>query len=255
MITYHYDNARTGQDVNETLLTPSNVNKGTFGFRFSQPVDGFITGQALYLSNVNIPNAGQHNVVYVATLHDSVYAFDADNNSGSNAAPLWHVNFTNPAAGITTASGTTLPCHGVTGYPESGIVSTPVIDAASGTMYVVAKTLENGTVFHRLHALDVDYTRVAEYYKGDPDGGYHAYVFTDALTAKELVDARDHIERDVRAALGIPFNPSASATRYEHSMGQFGHLPANILRRSTADTLAPKSIADVRNRWIPLAER
>lgn len=154
VITYHYDNARTGH-VNETLLTLSNVNKGTFGFRFSQPVDGFITGQALYLSNVNIPNAGQHNVVYVATLHDSVYAFDADNNSGSNAAPLWHVNFTNPAAGITTASGTTLPCHGVTGYPESGIVSTPVIDAASGTMYVVAKTLENGTVFHRLHALDV----------------------------------------------------------------------------------------------------
>jgi radical SAM superfamily enzyme YgiQ (UPF0313 family) len=106
----------------------------------------------------------------------------------------------------------------------------------------------------RLHALDVDYTRVAEYYKGNPDGGYHAYVFTDAMSADELVQARDRIERDVRAALGIPFNPSAPAMRYEHSMGQFGQLPPNILRRSSADSLK-QAHADVRNRWIPLAER
>lgn len=156
VVTYHYDNARTGQNVNETMLTPANVNKGSFGFRFSQPVDGYIVGQPLYLSNVAIPNAGTHNVVYVATLHDSVYAFDADTNTGSNATPLWSVNFTNPAAGITTASGSTyLPCYGVTLYPEAGIVSTPVIDPVSGTLYVVAKTNENGVVYHRLHALDV----------------------------------------------------------------------------------------------------
>ncbi|HET9410079.1 MAG TPA: Ig-like domain-containing protein [Candidatus Sulfotelmatobacter sp.] len=155
VVTQHYDVARTGQNTSETLLTPGNVNKAGFGFRFSQPVDGYIVGQALYLSNVSIPNAGTHNVVYVATLHDSVYAFDADSNVGANAAPLWHVNFTNPAAGITTASGASLPCPDVTAYPESGIVSTPVIDPNTGTMYVVAKTNENGTVFHRLHALDV----------------------------------------------------------------------------------------------------
>ena len=107
----------------------------------------------------------------------------------------------------------------------------------------------------RLHAYDVDYTRVAEYYKGNPDGGYHAYVFTDRLSAKELVDARDHIERDVRAALGIPFNAAAPATRFEHSMGQFGQLPPNILRQSNADSLGYKPHSDVRNRWIPLAER
>jgi len=106
----------------------------------------------------------------------------------------------------------------------------------------------------RLHALDVDYTRVAEYYKGNPDGGYHAYVFTDAMSADELVQARDRIERDVRAALGIPFNPSAPAMRYEHSMGQFGQLPPNILRQSSADSLK-QAHSDVRNRWIPLAER
>jgi len=105
----------------------------------------------------------------------------------------------------------------------------------------------------RLHAYDVDYTRVAEYYKGNPDGGYHAYVFTDAMSAGELVQARDHIERDVRSALGIPFNPSTPATRYEHSMGQPG-LPPSILRQSSAETLV-QTQSDVRNRWIPLAQR
>ena len=155
VVTQHYDNARTGQNVNETLLTPANVRKASFGYRFSQPVDGYIVGQPLYLTNVVVPNQGTHNVVYVATLNDSVYAFDADSNLGPNATPLWQVNFTNPAGGITTASGAFLPCQGVTAYTQSGIVSAPVIDPATGTMYVVAKTNENGTVYHRLHALDV----------------------------------------------------------------------------------------------------
>lgn len=99
----------------------------------------------------------------------------------------------------------------------------------------------------RLHAYDVDYTRVAEYYKGNPDGGYRAYVFTDALTPADLVSARDFIERDVRAKLAIPFNPQAPAMRFEHSMGQPGALPPNILRQTGS--------RHVRNRWIPLAER
>ena len=155
VVTYHNDVARTGSNANETLLTPANVNRTSFGLRFTQPVDGYIVGQPLYLSNVTIPNAGVHNVVYVATLNDSVYAFDADSNTGSNAAPLWHVNFTNLSAGITTASGEFLPCQAVTLYNQSGIVSTPVMDPSTGTMYVVAKTNENGTVVHRLYALDV----------------------------------------------------------------------------------------------------
>jgi hypothetical protein len=107
----------------------------------------------------------------------------------------------------------------------------------------------------RLHAYDVDYTRVAEYYKGNPDGGYHAYVFTDALNANELVQARDHIERDVRGALGIPFNAAVPATRFEHSMGQLGPLPPSILRLSGAGRLSQTPSSNVRNRWIPLAER
>jgi len=80
-------------------------------------------------------------------------------------------------------------------------------------------------------------------------------VFTDALSARELVEARDYIERDVRAALDIPFNPAVPATRFEHSMGQFGQLPPNILRQSNADSLGRQQSSDVRNRWIPLAER
>lgn len=115
-------------------------------------------------------------------------------------------------------------------------------------------TYTYGRTGDRLHAYDVDYTRVAEYYKGDPDGGYHAYVFTDALNAGQLVEARDHVERDVRSALGIPFNRSAPATRYEHSMGQSGQLPPSILRQSSVESLA-QAHPDVRNRWIPLAER
>src|SRR6202049_2331292 len=101
IVTYHNDVARTGFNPNETVLSPANVNSGSFGFLYSQSVDGVVVGQPLYISNVSIPGRGLHNVVYVATLHDSVYAFDADSNSGGNAAPLWQFNFTHPGGAIT----------------------------------------------------------------------------------------------------------------------------------------------------------
>jgi radical SAM superfamily enzyme YgiQ (UPF0313 family) len=82
-----------------------------------------------------------------------------------------------------------------------------------------------------LHSRDVDYTEVADYYKGAPDGGYQAYVFTDHLSSERIVELRDWVERDVRQKLGIPFNPGAVAVRYEHSMGQ-GTIPLSILRTS-----------------------
>lgn len=92
----------------------------------------------------------------------------------------------------------------------------------------------------RLYSHEVDYTSVADYYKGAPDGGYKSFVYTDHISAEEIVRLRDEMERDLRAELKIPFNPSAAAIRYEHSMGQFGGgLPEHILRRSEPKPGAP----------------
>ncbi|MGD0938418.1 MAG: chitobiase/beta-hexosaminidase C-terminal domain-containing protein [Terracidiphilus sp.] len=162
--TWRYDIGRTGQNLNETILTPSNVNPTQFGMLFSQPVDGYVYAEPLYLPNVTI--GGQsHNVVYVATEHDSVYAFDADTNGGSNANPLWLASMLSTAhgaaAGATTVSSNTV---GTDIVPEIGITGTPVIDTASGTLYVVSATQEGTTFIQRLHALDV--TSGAEKYGG-----------------------------------------------------------------------------------------
>jgi FG-GAP-like repeat len=151
--TYHNDNARDGQNLNESILTPASVNASQFGQLFTQPVDGRLYAQPLYVSGVQIAG-GTHNVVYAATEHDSVYAFDADSNGGANVSPLWQVSFINPAAGITTVdSQNDLDCTNIN--PEVGITGTPVIDLTSMTLYVVAKTKENGAFFQRLHALDI----------------------------------------------------------------------------------------------------
>jgi hypothetical protein len=149
VVTWHNDNTRTGANLNETILTLQNVNTALFGKLFSDTVDGEIYTQPLYLANVNIPNQGTHNVVYVATEHDSVFAFDAD----AAGPPLWQVSFIDPANGITTLTTTDVSCTAI--QPEVGITGTPVIDPASGTLYVVARTKENGSFVQRLHALDV----------------------------------------------------------------------------------------------------
>ena len=148
VVTQHNDIGRTGQNLSETVLTTSNVNVNNFGKLFARAVDGQIYAQPLYLPNLTIQGA-THNVVYVATMHNSVYAFDAD-NPGASAA-LWHVNLGTPVPSTDLSSGYTDIS------PEIGILATPVIDSGIGIMYVVAKTknLSNSTYHFQLHALDV----------------------------------------------------------------------------------------------------
>jgi hypothetical protein len=145
--TSRADISRSGANTNEALLTPSNVNKNSFGRLFSFPVDYVVMAQPLYVPNVNIPGQGTHNVIYVVTEMDSVYAIDADTGS-----QLWYASMLN---GGTTASGKYLPCGTGPGFTQEGITATPVIDPATNTIYLVAKTLLNTTVRHHLHALDI----------------------------------------------------------------------------------------------------
>jgi hypothetical protein len=159
VVTQHYDASRTGLNPIEVVLTPSNVNSKQFGKLFSQSVDGQIFAQPLYVSNLTIPGKGTHNVVFVETENDSVYAFDADSNAGANARPLWHVSVIDAAHGA--ASGAEPVPSGSSGVhcgniaPVYGITGTPAIDVFSRTMYLDATSMENGVVLHRLHALDI----------------------------------------------------------------------------------------------------
>jgi len=151
--TAQYDNLRTGANLHETVLTPRNVNSASFGKLLVLPVDGDIYAQPLFVPKLEIPGKGIHNVVFVATEHDSVDAFDA---AGQPESPLWHVSFLRD--GVTTVPQAAVSCFFI--EPEIGITSTPVIDAASRTMYVLARTAERGSdgqnrYFQRLHALDI----------------------------------------------------------------------------------------------------
>jgi hypothetical protein len=151
--TWHYNNGRTGANTTEKILTPSNVKASTFGKLFSQLVDGFIIGQPLYLPGVSIPNQGIHNIVYVATMNDTVYAFDADS---STAPALWQTSLLSYSpAGATPVPVSVKGCATTTKFTQVGVVSTPVIDAAAGYLYLVAETYENANVVHRLHVLNV----------------------------------------------------------------------------------------------------
>ncbi len=152
--TWHFDNGRSGANTHEAILTPSNVNFNQFGLLFSQSVDGGVVAEPLYVPNLTI-GGNVHNVVFVVTMHDSVYAFDAASNTGSDASPLWKVNFTNPSAGVTTVPVSVVGCGNTTAFTELGIVGTPAIDTKKGIIYLVAETYENKAVVHRLHALNI----------------------------------------------------------------------------------------------------
>jgi hypothetical protein len=159
--TWRYDNTHSGANTSETALTPANVNVNSFGKLFSLPVDSTMYAQPLYVPALTI--GGQvHNVVFAATENDSVYAFDADSNGGSNAAPLWKVTLLDAKHGAgpgATAIPTDPSPEGIATQgdigPTIGITGTPVISPATKTMYVVSNTVESGTYFSRLHAINI----------------------------------------------------------------------------------------------------
>jgi hypothetical protein len=162
--TYHNDNHRTGLNTNETILNLTNVNSTSFGKIFSYAVDGCVYAQPLYVPNLNIQGQGKHNVLFIATEHNTVYAFDADSASVPGGL-LWKTNL--GVSAVTTIPGVFTNKNFGTRYnnayadisPEVGITGTPVIDLASGTLYVDAFTGEIGggvtNYFHRLHALNI----------------------------------------------------------------------------------------------------
>jgi hypothetical protein len=159
VLTYHNDNARSGQNATETILTHANVRSASFGRLYSVAVDGKVDAQPLYVSQVTI-GQGTHSVVYAATEHDSLYAFDA-----TNGTVLWHASLL--ASGESPGDGG--PCGQVT--PEIGITATPVIDLTAGphgTVYMLAMSRDSqGEYHHRLHALDI--TTGQEEFGGPPE--------------------------------------------------------------------------------------
>ena len=146
--TYHNDNARTGQNLAETILTPANVNTNQFGRLFSLSVDGYVYAQPLIVSQVSV-GGGVHNVLFVATEHDTVYAFDAD----TKGKLYWKKKLLVHGTGARPVKSSEVGSDDL--VPEIGITSTPVIDTASGTLYVFAKTREKTGFVQRLHALDI----------------------------------------------------------------------------------------------------
>ncbi len=192
VVTYHYDNLRTGQNLNETILTPANVNSTTFGKLGAFTVDGLVDAQPLYLSAVAMPTVGTRNVLYVATENDSVYAFDADSVNGNTGTFLWKVSLL--ATGETASDNR--GCGQVT--PQIGVTSTPVIDRSRGShgaIYLVAMSKDaNGNYHQRLHALDL--TTGAELF-GGPTTVQATYPGTgDDSSAGNLVfDPKQYKER------------------------------------------------------------
>jgi hypothetical protein len=152
VVTSQYDNARTGANLNETRLIPANVNVRQFGKLFTLHVDGDVYAQPLFLRDVAIPGHGRHDVLFIVTEHDSVYAFDAY----GDGTPLWHVSFLKD--GVTTVPARDAECPFIA--PEIGITSTPVIDPETGTLYVLARSKDHSGFLdyryvQRLHALAV----------------------------------------------------------------------------------------------------
>jgi len=155
VLTYHYDNLRTGLNPSETVLTTANVTQNTFGLLYTLPVDGAVYAQPLCVTGVTIPRKGVHNVLYIVTENNSVYAFDANNNTGANASPLWMVNLGPAVPSGDTGSGDLQPLVGITATPVIRLTG-----SGTGYIYVISKTKESDGMggynyVQRLHALNI----------------------------------------------------------------------------------------------------
>jgi hypothetical protein len=186
VLTWRNDVARTGQNLSETVLTPSNVNVSTFGKKFTFNVDDYVYGQPLVVTNQSIAG-GTHNVVYVATANDSVYAFDAD---GASTKPYWQDSFINTASGITAVPGANVGSGN-----QAGITGTPVIDRKRNAMYVVSRVIDT---------------------KGDPTeiSSYHQYIH-----ALDLSTGAEHTGQAVEIGACVP------GTGYDAANGQICFNP------------------------------
>jgi len=185
VLTYHNDNARTGQALNEQILTPANVNATHFGKLWVLNTDGAVDAQPLYAAGVSIPGLGTHNVLFVATENDSVYAFDAD-----SANVFWQASLLGSGEGPSDSRG----CYQVT--PQIGITATPVIDrqlGSNGMLFAVAMSMDNfGNYYQRLHALDlatgvetVPPVTISAIFPGTGDNSTGGYVIFDPAQYKE----------------------------------------------------------------------
>ena len=230
--TYHNDNARTGQNLKETVLTPSNVNQNAFGLRKIVTLDGRVDAQPLFLSAVSVAGQGAHDVVYAVTEHDSIYALDA-----VTGAVLWHVS--------TLANGeTTSDTHGCDQVsPEIGITSTPVIDRTrgrNGAIYVVAMSKNNtGTYFQRLYAFDI--TSGAQLF-GGPHNITASYPGTGdhSLNGNVIFDPGQYKERAGLLMMGGKiYTTWASHCDFRPYTGWIMSFDANTLAATSVLNLTP----------------
>lgn len=188
VVTYHYDNMRTGQNVNEMTLTPANVKVNTFGKLGEFAVDGRVDAQPLLVANLTIPGKGTKNVLYVVTEHDSIYAFDADSITATGGTALWQASALLTGESPSDDRG----CSQVS--PEIGITSTPAIDRGRNAIYIVAMSKDsNGNYYQRIHALDLTTgkelfggpTTIQATYPGTGDNSSNGSVVFDPKQYKE----------------------------------------------------------------------
>lgn len=232
VLTWHNDNARTGQNLNEKILTPANVVLKAFGKLFVLHVDGKVDAEPLYVHHLDLPRYGLRNVVFIATEHDSVYAFDAD--SGEQ---FWHVRLL--SNGETPSDNRN--CSQVT--PEIGVTSTPVIDrhmGPRGAIYLVAMSKNSeGRYFQRLHALDLS---TGKEQSGSPVEIHATYPGTGAVSQNgtEIFDPKEYEERAALLLVhGVLYTSWASHCDIDPYNGWVIAYDTRTLKQAAALNLTP----------------